>query len=334
MEKNHSKSTIGQIAEQVGVSSATVSRVFNHPGTVRGEVCARVLAAAESLGYYKTVQLPQSRQKALLVMYLPEISNPFYHEIVKGAKVAASQYNGELLINEGIIDRSNVREVIDLLKNIRCRGLITLNYLELDIVKILSSEFPMVQCCEFEADSPVSTVGIDDRAAAFKVMNHLFSLGKSKIGFVNGPLNYKYARHRREAYGKAMEKRSLAVKPHWIVQLPAINAEMTFSSVAKMMAMPDPPDALFATSDLCAAAIIRAMLYCGYRVPEDVCVVGFDNIDISGITIPSLTTVNQPKFQIGYTAWELLWAKVENPQSENQHITLETELIIRESTAL
>lgn len=340
LENKQPKITINDVAEHAGVSVATVSRVFNHKGIVRGETFQTVMAAVNELGYQKailafgsTAKDSNLSNKDLLLFNIPSLSNPFYSEIVKGAKAASTLHQCDLLINQDHINSGNLASYISMLSRVGAKGLITLNHLSSDVVQSLSDSVPLVQCCEYEEGTPVSTVGIDDLISSKNVMDYIFSLGRRRIGFINGPIEYKYSRLRLEGYLTAMKNANIEVNPNWIVQLPDINSDMAFSSAAKLLSMPNAPDAFFAVSDVCAAAVIRAASHNHLRVPEDIIVIGFDNIAISSITTPSITTVNQPKFQLGYLSCELLCETIKNPKSEIQHMLLNTELIIRESTA-
>ncbi|WP_343247510.1 LacI family DNA-binding transcriptional regulator [Diplocloster hominis] len=341
MSPKRQKATITDVANHAGVSVATVSRVFNHKGIVNEDTYRQVMESAQALNYQKSSAAPapipadsRRSEKDLLIINIPSLSNPFYNEIVKGAKAAAELHDYDLLLNQGHINEGNLSSIMHMLSRVNAKGIITLNHLTAEVVQTLSASFPLVQCCEFEEYSPVSTVGIDDLLSSKNAMDYILSTGHRKIALVNGPIEYKYARHRREGYLKALENAGIEVNPDWIIQLPEINADMAFSSVAKLLTMPNPPDAFFAVSDLCAAAVIRATKHTNFRVPEDIIVVGFDNVDISSITMPSITTVNQPKFQLGYISCELMHEKLTNPSAETKHMVLNTELIIRESTAI
>jgi LacI family repressor for deo operon, udp, cdd, tsx, nupC, and nupG len=342
MSSDANKATIIEVAERAGVSVATVSRVFNHKGIVSQETCDRVIEAAEALNYqgnrfFRNSFITGNEKHAtndLIIINVPSISNPFYSKIVKGVQAAAVRYHCDTLISQGSIDESNVNTFIAMLQRVNAKGLIALNYLSASVTKTISSSIPVVKCCEYEENDIVSSVGIDDLLSTKSVMDYILSTGRSRIAFINGPLEYKYARQRRQGYFNAMNEAGININPNWVIQLPDISADMAFSSVAKLLSLPNPPDAFFTVSDVFAAAVVRAAQFNHYRIPEDIIVVGFDNIDISSITTPSITTVNQPKFQLGFLSCELLFERIANSRADVQHMLLNTELIIRESTTL
>ena len=212
-------------------------------------------------------------------------------------------------------------------------GAIILNALERKYFDFLYKTIPFVQCCEYvENQDLVSYTSIDDVQAAKKVMDYILSTGHKKIGFLMGPERYKYARHRKMGYVQTLETAGIPINPAWIIQLSDLDFGIAVSSIHQLMSQPSHPDAIFAVSDVLAAAAIRGCKSVGLSVPKDVAVTGFDNVEISQATSPSITTINQPKYQLGYMACELLIEKLKNPDSPPKQVLLNTELIIREST--
>lgn len=339
-KKPTGEASIHDVAKLAGVSIATVSRVFNKKGNIQEATLGKVLRAAETLGYH-TDSIPQilnpagsDSKNSLVIFNIASLNNPFYCNIFEGALSSAKTHGYDLLISEGQINDGNVHQYKSMYKRINANGLISTSALSPDTLNALSRAIPTVQCGEFIAESDSSSVSIDDYAAAKRVMEYIVSLGRTKIALINGPSNYKYARERQRGYIDALKANGIPYKPQWIVQLRHINADMAFSAGLKLFSGPSYPNAVFAVSDVFATGIIRAAQYNGIRVPEDVIVVGFDNIDISSMMIPSITTVKQPLFQLGYIAGELLFERIDSPQAKAQHILLDTELIIRESSSI
>lgn len=330
-----SKPTITQVANMAGVSIATVSRVLNHKGIVKEETLNKVIVAMKQLGleYDQFPEKPESTV-GLIIINLPSIENPFYSEIIKGAESAARRYGYNMLINQQHITGHEYDRLVDLLNNVKVSGLITLNHIPTDLVRSLNNLIPLVQCCEYDENSDVSYVSIDDLAATKNVMDYILSTGRRKVALMTGPLRYKYARHRKQGYIQALKNAGIEPINNWIIQLPEINFDTALSAATQLLKSSNPPDAFFAVSDVFAAAVIKAARRVGLKVPKDLIVVGFDNVNVSVTTNPSITTVNQPKFQLGYMAVELLVARMQNSAATQQHILLNTELIIRESTII
>jgi LacI family repressor for deo operon, udp, cdd, tsx, nupC, and nupG len=263
------------------------------------------------------------------------MANPFYSQVFFGAKSAAIRHGYHLLINEEHINGNTIDSVINLIQSVNAAGLILTNFTETAHLKKLSSVLPLVQCCEYDASLDLPYVSIDDIAAAHTVMNYFISHGRRRIAFVNGPIRYKYARQRLRGYQEALEKAGIELDPKLVIQLPEINYDMAVSAVAQLLGMSgeNPPDAVFCASDVFAAASIKAAGRLGFSVPGKLIVAGFDNIEIASMASPTITTIDQPRFQIGFSGTELLAERIANPFAPSRGILLETSLVVRESTA-
>lgn len=334
MTQPDKKSTVLQIAKAAGVSTATVSRVMNQKNVVKSDTYRKVVAAMETLGCPKELlPLPNKKHGGLILFNVPSLDNPFYNEIVRGAKASALRLGYPLLINAEHLNQDTFDSLADLIKTTNVSGIITLNHISPDILEKLNSIVPVVQCCEYEESCPdISYVGVDDFAATKTVMDYILSTGRKKVAFLSGPLRYKYARQRRAGYLLALEKIGVEPPKEWMLHLPEINFDIALSAATHMLNSENRPDAVFAVSDVYAAAVIKAAWRLGIHVPNDLIVVGFDNVNVATTTNPSLTTVNQPKFQLGYIACDLLAERMENPSGAARQILLTTELIVRESS--
>lgn len=343
MARKKSSVTIRDIAKKANVSTATVSRTFNGTGFVKKETQEAIMEAAQELGYVYTAPkepassliptpITKKGKKAMILINIPSLSNPFYSDIVQGIKSSAANNGFDFLLYSGSITEQNINKFLDILTSTGCSGIITLNLLPISLLRIITEYVPVVQCCEYIENPYASSVGINDFTAVQCAMDYFLSIGRKKISLINGPLSFRYSQNRRDAYISIMESAGIAFPPQWIIQLPDLNPDMAFSSVVKLLSADNPPDCFFAVSDVLAAAAIRAIQYCNLKVPEDVLVIGFDNTIISQLTTPSITTVGQPQFQLGFLAGELLLEKITNPLSEVKHMKLNTELILREST--
>lgn len=334
MEKK--KIRIQDVAKKAGVSSATVSRVLNNQNIVNGETYRRVVDAMNALGYSHTLSVSPKNGKDissdLIILSLPTISNPFYNEIAIGAQNAAQRFGYRVLISNNPLDSEGLNQLITLIKTNHVAGVITLNSMTQNALERLCAVTNVVQCCEYCEGYDVSYVSIDDFQATRTALNHLFSHGRRDIAFINGPLGYKYARHRQNSYLDFMREHRLPIREDRIIQLSSVDFSIAIASLTQMLSRSDPPDAVFAISDVFAGAAIKVAKKCGLRVPQDLMVIGFDNIDFSSICEPAITTINQPKQQLGYMACELLVEQISSPGTPTKQIILDTELIVREST--
>ena len=324
--------TISDIAKSADVSIATVSRVLNNKDKVKAATRKKVLDVIENLGYSANFTDSAGLNKNIL-MHVPHISNPFYISIIDGAQSAAAKRGYNLLLSQSYRDDYRLADFEPVFNSQSPAGLILLHTLsDPDFFEKLSRYCPVVQCCEYNESSDASYVTIDDFASAKTATNYLLSLGCEKIAMLNSTLNYKFARQREAGYIESLKNAGKEVNSSWILHLPDSNFEMGLTNVTQLLKQPDRPDAFFTISDVLAAAVIKAAGRLGLGVPEDICVVGFDNTDISLMTEPSITTISQPRFQMGYLACNLLIDKITDPSLPNKHLVLDTEFLIREST--
>lgn len=334
MAGSRDKTTIMEIAEKAGVSIATVSRILNRKDNVREETRRKVLDAMLALDY--RVDLSDgidSSSSTVILMSVPELRNPIYSAIFDGAQAAALRQGYHVLTHQVSDLNPTYEEYESLLKNCPAAGLLLLNSVsDTTLAEKLNERCPIVMCSEYCENVDVSYVSIEDRLAGKAATDYLISIGRKRIAMLNSAIGHKYARHREEGYRNALKQAGLSADPSWVVHLSDVNFDLALSAATHMLMSHHRPDAFFAVSDVYAAAVIKACRKMGLSVPQDISVVGFDNTDITQMTDPTITTVSQPGYQLGYQACDMLIAKVRNPGMPNRQILLETELIVRGST--
>lgn len=330
------KVTIKQIADSANVSIATVSRVLNNKDKVNPETRDRILKAMEVLNFQpKSSSMVSDSASRIILLWVPDFSNPFNALIINGVRNAAHAQGYDVLIFQSRDYYSDTSDYANILRSTSIAGIIILSCVpNLKLLNDLAPRFPVVMCSEYTEDYCTPYVSIDDRAAAKKAVNYLISVGCRKIGLINSNLSFHYAREREQGYLEALNTAGLAANPSWIAHISSIDYNLALSNALHILSQPDRPDALFAVSDVYAVSVIKAAAKLGLRVPEDLSVIGFDNIDLASMTTPAITTIDQPSYQIGFQSCELLIEKIENPSVEDKHIILDTELVVRESTAL
>lgn len=330
------KITIEQIAELSGVSIATVSRIINNKGNVKQETREKVLATMEKLHFKPKVSsvLTDSNSK-LILMCVPDFQNPFNSPVINGVQQAAHENGYDVLLLQSKNYYTDQEDYTNILKNNSFAGILILcSVANNSILEELSLRCPVVMCSEYAENYGVSYVSIDDVASSKTAVNYLIATGCKKIGFINCSDKFRYARHREKGFRQALEESGLEVNPNWIANVSSINYNLALSRATHILSLPDRPDGIFTSSDVFGLAVIKAANNLGLRVPEDVSVVGFDNIDFSTMSTPSLTTIDQPTYQLGYQSCELLVEKIKNPNTLDKQIILNTELIVRDSTKL
>lgn len=326
------KSTLVQIARKAGVSIATVSRLLNGTGNVSPATRQKILQAIRELEYDSALSRPESVFQPVLVL-VPDFVNPFYASIIDGIQQTAHEDRIEIFLVQTKDVYQNPSHYLNLVKRGNFCGILWLcSTPPTELLAILEPQCPMVMCCEYPENHDCSYVSIDDATAAYRAVKYLISTGCEKIGFVNCSLKYKYARHRREGYLRALADAGLKFNPEWYVTVPSIDYTLAYSSIMQALNSDSLPDAFFTCSDVYAAATINAAQSLGIRVPEHLSVIGVDNVEASRMTHPTITTISQPGFQMGQQACALLVEKLHNPEAPHRQILLSTELIIRGST--
>lgn len=328
--------TYEQIAKVANKSLATISRVLNRSPHVTEETRLEVIEAMRSLGMEVNAHdLIPEREENLIIFNVPTLKNPFYSPIASSARATASAKGYSLLVNEDPITPASIETLLQITKKTKAAGLLCANSLSKEHLHLLSQQIPLVICCESGLDTQVPFVTIDDETAAFNVMHHILSLGKRRVALINGPSYFKYARARYRGYEEGLKTVGLTVDRSLIAEMEAdMDFDQAKASCIHMLNSSTPPDAFFCISDVLAAAAVKATLEMGYRVPQDVVVVGFDDVPISSIMNPTITTIRQPTAQIGALAVEMLIKQINGEQMEGNSIYLSTELIIRESSSV
>ncbi len=332
MKTKSTEPTIRDVAIKAGVSIATVSRVLHDSTTVRPSTAQRVLEAVETLGY----AIPSARSEQgnhLVIVALPNLSNPFYAEIIQGLQTSAKSHDLEVLIDPISSIERHMSPLCSLLNATHACGLITLCPIQRkELLDDLASLIPIVQCAEYLENSKLPYVGVDDIDAARVATQTLLRAGRRRIALINGPEKYKYARHRRIGYESALQEANIEIDPLLIANVTEMGFDSSMAVARQMLMAKERPDAILAASDMYAAAVVKAAALTGLKIPDQLSLISFDNTYISQMHHPSVTSVSLPRFQLGYMAMEVLAERMQNAASvENRHILLKTELVMRGS---
>lgn len=327
-----SKSTLTEIAEKAGVSIATVSRILNETGRVSPATRQKVYTAIRELEYGSGLKRQMPLYQTILAL-VPDFYNPFYAGIIEGAQTTARAAGFELFLMPIGGSYLNPAALTNLIRREGFSGVLWLcTAPDTELLSMVRQHCPMVMVGEYLEDYPCSYVSIDDVSAAFRAVNYLIGTGCRRIGMINCSVKYKYARHRLEGFRQALEQSGLTFHPDWYATVPSIDYTLAYSAAMQLLHTDPAPDAIFASSDVLAAAVINAAHTLGIRVPEDLSVIGFDNVVTSQITQPAITTIAQPCFQLGQQACSILLEKILNPEIPDRHTLLSTEMIIRNSS--
>jgi DNA-binding LacI/PurR family transcriptional regulator len=332
---NDSPVSLNAVALHAGVSVATVSRVMNEQDCVRSETRDKVLAAVDALGYrinHLARNLRTSESRLLLTM-VPDVGNPFYAQVVRGIDSVARRHGYFVMLCDTGADAGREQSYFDMLRARRADGAICLD--PDTIQQAMASQatgLPWVACCEFDPGVAVPYVGIDNWLAAADAVEHLIERGHRRIGFINSDPRYLYARQRHRGYVDAMTAAGLNVAPRWTRTVQSLEYADGAAAALELMAQPQAPTAIFAVSDTLAIGVLSGLRQLGKRVPEDVAVIGFDDIALASQVEPGLTTISQPMRLLGETAAKLLLRRLGDPDMEVAGVLLKHSLVLRGST--
>ncbi len=328
------KITIYDVADEAGVSDATVSRVINNKDHVSPDKRDRVLRAMAKLGYVVNTQARSlaggpSRVVGLLVNYL---SSGYVVEILRGidAALQANQYDLVLYSTHTQKTRESAY-VTQLTRNLADGLLLVLPQQPQIYLKALHQRrFPHVLVDYLSNGAEAPSVAATNFRGAYDAVTYLLHLGHRRIGFITGDLETGCAQQRLEGYKAALKDSHVGEDPHLIYEGLFFQPQ-GYQGTRQLLALSDPPTAIFASNDLMAFGAMEAAREQGLRLPEDLSIVGFDDIPQATHVHPQLTTVRQPLEEMGYHAALLLLHYIAHPDAEIERTELPTELVLRES---
>ncbi|MFD2658438.1 LacI family DNA-binding transcriptional regulator [Gracilibacillus thailandensis] len=324
---------IKKVAEHAGVSIATVSRVLNGQKTVSPQTRIKVEKAIKQLNYEPSIlgrNLRNSETRLLLVL-IPNISNPFYSKIINGIENTALISNYNILLCETDSNPEREKIYFDLARKKMADGIISMDpQVDKETLIEMAEKHSIIQCSEYTLNSSIPYVTIDNENAAYLAVKHLLSLGHSKIAFINSDVKFTYARQREAGYKRALDEAGIDAKSDWIYYSQELDFVNGQQAMKKFLNLDEKITAIFAVSDLLAIGALKEINNNKLSVPDDIAVVGFDKIEFSNMTNPTLTTIEQPMYKMGNIAAKMIIEKIQGKEVEN--VILDHELVIREST--
>jgi len=309
----------------------TVSRALNNKPDVSAETRRKVLEIARKLGYIRNsdaVLFRKGTTKTIGVVF-EDSSNPFYAEVFKGIETSARKYGYQVILMNTERDYINELQAVETLLQKRVDGIIIspTQFDSKDIEKLVKLNYPFVILGVHFEGAKLDEVYSNDAKGGYLATRHLLERGRRKILMLNGFMYKSVARMRYEGYVRAMSEYGL--QPYMMVEI----EEGYESAFNKIMELKDTEfDALFCFNDVFAIAALKALRLLKRRVPEDVAVVGYDDISYAEFVQPSLTTVRIDKFLEGVVAFEMLYERLSNLRTDPKQVVLDVELIVREST--
>lgn len=326
--------TMDEVAKLAKVSPATVSRVLSNHPTISAATAARVMAAVEKLHYRRNVHARRLAvgKSDLFGLVISEIANPYFAEIIRGFQAAAWDRGFDvLLLNTEYDDQraeSSVQKLID--NSVRGVAVITSSFQDNVISTLTGEGIAVVACNPVPIGKLVSTVTIDYKRGLMQAIEHVASLGHRRAAFIGGPETNRTAAAIKQVVVEGLARKGL--DPY-----PVTHSDYHFDSgafaVQRILAAKDAPTVIFCGSDLIAMGAIIALEEAGVDVPNDISVVGVDDLPFSFLVRPALTTIRVPREELGRTAFAALDKVLKLKRQMGSEYVVETELVVRKSTA-
>ncbi|WP_445491691.1 LacI family DNA-binding transcriptional regulator [Niallia sp. 03133] len=328
-------STIQEVAQAAGVSVATVSRVLNDSSRVKEETRKKVLHAINQLNYHPNFlgrDLRRAHTKRILLLSRSLVW-PIMSDVYNGVYDAANKYGYVVMAGATNNNIHKERELLQLLTNRFVDGVILINTtLKVKEMNKLSQQYNIAQCFEWNSGENENTccVSINNEQAAFDAVKHLIDKGHKRIAMISSK-STSSAKLRENGYRRALDSANIPYDEKLLK-----HGEYTYEDGVKftkqLLKLNEPPTAIFCINDVLAVGAVNTIKNSGLTVPNDVAIVGFDDTKEAIMAIPEITTISQPKYEMGYKILEMLIHNITNEEKSVEHVFLEHELIIRGST--
>ena len=325
---------IHSVAKLANVSIATVSRTINHVPSVNPKLAKRVREAIRELNYFPNTQaraLVSGRSK-LLGLIVSEITNPFFPELIQGFEDVAVESGYEIMIGSTSYDPERMQRCVRrmLERNVEGVAVMTFGIEQPLLDQLADRNIPLV-FVDVAPDRPgISAVNVDYHQGIRQAVQHLAVLGHRSIAFVTGPLRLHSAQSRLAAFRKSLQECGIAVDKRFIVEGDH-TMEGGMAAAERLMAQKDFPSAIMCSNDMLAIGVLHRLSRSGLRVPDDVSLIGFDDIHMAAMMIPPLTSILMSRADLAHGAIGALRGHLEG-FSKREH-KIGTHLVVRESTA-
>jgi LacI family transcriptional regulator len=330
-------STIVDVARAAGVSTATVSRVINNPSAVRRETRDRVRRAMEDCRYrYNALARGfATKRTATIGLIVPTVTNPGFAESTRGVQDAAAGAGRSVLLGNTDYDPATEAELIRVFRELQVEGMvITTTAPGAPVLRALADEgFPFVLLYSTLRRGPISCVGVDNYLGGQMATEHLVANGHRRIAMIAGAFRFSdKSHHRWNGYRRCLRRHGIAYDSRYLVQT-TYRLESGREAVQRVLAARPRPTAVFCSNDYLAIGVMEGARASGLRLPEDLSIVGFDDIPLAAYVSPGLDTVRQPAYRMGRLGAEALIERMEGAASSPVHRLLAMKLVVRGSVS-
>jgi len=325
--------SIKDVADAAGVSTATVSRVLADKPHVRPEIRNQVLAVVEQLNYRpnRVARSLRAQKSTIIGLIVSDIRNPFFTWVSRAVEDAAYQHGYSLFQCNADEDPDKEAMYLDLMQDENVAGVILSPTRETADVfaEKVKLDIPMVVIDRRVRGVDVDSVVIDNVEAARKIVSHLITDGHRRIGAMFG-MGSTTGRERHDGFRQALEAHGLDLHPELVSYVNA-REEEGYQTTQKLLNLAHPPDAIFTSNAVLSAGAFRALRESGRRIPADIAFASFDETTWASLVDPAITVIEQPTDEIGQTATELLLNRIEEPDRPTREVILKGKLIVRHS---
>jgi LacI family transcriptional regulator len=329
---------IKDVARQAGVSVGTVSNVINRPEMVAEETRARVLSVISRLGYVRSESARQLRAGAsrIVSLLVLDMRNPFFVDVASGAERAARQVGLGVMVCNSAQSGEEEIEYLSLFAEQRVRGVLVTpadpTGRSLDVLR--RQNIPFVLVDRVSADAAACSVSVDDVVGGRLATRHLIAAGHRSLVYVGGPADWPQVRDRRAGALAALDEAGLP--PSALIEISAERLDVPAGrdAGARLLGLAPRPTAVFCANDLLALGVLQALFAARIAVPDDMAIVGYDDIEFAAAAAVPLTSVRQPAVAMGRLAAEMLIEETARESEDHEHrqVVLQPELVVRGST--
>ena len=324
---------IKDVADAAGVSTATVSRVLADKPHVRAEVKKRVLEVVKELNYQpnRVAQSLRSNTSRIIALIVADIENPFFQRVSRAVDDAAQELGYNMILCNTDEDPEKEKRCLDLLRVEQVAGIILAPTRKgmATFTEAYSLDIPMVMIDRHVTNFDVDNVLIDNVASAHTIVTHLIEHGYRRIAGIFGA-GSTTGQERRDGFLKALKDHEIKPIPE-LIKYSDPREDEGFATAMNLFQLKERPDAIFTSNSLLASGVVRAIRHSRLAIPDDIAVASFDDTSWAKLIEPALTVIEQPTYEIGRTATEMLIKRINDPTRSNREVVLKTKLIVRQS---
>jgi len=329
--------TLSEIARLAGVSKATVSAVMNNKPNVSWKTKQKVLQLVRRFNYIPNdlARSLVSNQTGIIGLVVRDITNPFYSKVTIAVEEVANKNQYGLILCNSKDEYLKEKEQIYILKKKRVDGIIIFlledNPSLHHIFDLVKEKYPFVIVGHRVKGLDVDYINSDDESGAYEAVKYLISVGHRKIAHLIGPSGCAASLSRLRGYKRALHEAGIKVPQHFVIT-GGSNLNSGYHTAKSLLSLKNRPTAIFAYNDLVAVGVFKASRELGLRIPDDIAVVGFDDIELAEFLSVPLTTVRQPMYELGKKSAKLLFDRITQKENVSPiEITLKTSLVVRKS---